>query len=95
MTVFAEKYNDFCRKIIKNFEKKYTSSHRGSNIGPQEHTTSGSDQKANFDHDRLIRLQKSIFRSDHRFSILHDRSFHLPVIDFSIFFLTMKKDPIS
>ncbi len=49
--------------------------------------TSGSEQKLIFDHDRLIGLQKSIFRSDHRFSILYDRSFHFPTIDFSIFSL--------
>ncbi len=53
---------------------------------------SGSDQKSIFDHDQLIDLQKLIFRSDHRFSILNDRSFHLPMINFPIFFETMKKD---
>ncbi len=47
---------------------------------------SGSDQKSIFNHDRLIRLQKLIFRSDHRFSILYDRSFYFPMIDFSICF---------
>ncbi len=31
--------------------------------------SSGSDQKSIFNHDWLIGLQKSIFRSDHRFSI--------------------------
>ncbi len=39
-----------------------------------EHLISSSDQKSIFDHDRLISLQKSIFRSDHRFSIF-DRFF--------------------
>ncbi len=34
--------------------------------------SSGSDKKLLFDYDRLIGLQKSIFRSDHRFSILYD-----------------------
>ncbi len=32
--------------------------------------TNDFDQKSIFDHDRLIGLQKLIFRSDHRFSIL-------------------------
>ncbi len=37
---------------------------------------SGSNEKSIFDHDRLIGLQKLIFRSNHRFLILYDQSFH-------------------
>ncbi len=56
-------------------------------------SSSGSDQKSIFDHDRLISPQKLIFWSNHRFSILYDQSFHFPMINFSIFFfLTMIKD---
>ncbi len=51
---------------------------------------SGSNQKLIFNDDRLIGLQKLIFWSDHRFSILYDPSFHFPTI--FQFFLTMKKD---
>ncbi len=43
---------------------------------------SDSNQESIFDHDRLIGLQKSIFRCDHRFSIIYDRSFYFPMIDF-------------
>ncbi len=53
--------------------------------------TSDTDQKSIFDHDRLIGLQKSIFQSDHRFLIFYDRSFHFLMINFLIFFSTMKK----
>ncbi len=48
--------------------------------------SSNSDQKSISDHDRLIGIQKSIFQSDRRFSIIYDQSFHFPRIDFSIFF---------
>ncbi len=61
-----------------------------------EWNSSGSDQKSLFDHDRLIGLQKLIFRCDLRFLMLHDRSFHLPTIDFSFFFfVNNEKRPIS
>ncbi len=50
----------------------------------------GSDQKLIFDHDQLICFQKSIFQSDHRYLILYGRSFHFPMIDFSIFFNNKK-----
>ncbi len=47
---------------------------------------SSSNQKSIFDHDRLIGLQKLIFRSDHRYSIIYDRFFHFSMIDFLTFF---------
>ncbi len=44
-----------------------------------------SNQISIFDHDRSIGLQKLIFRSHHRFSIIYDQFFHFSMIDFSDF----------
>ncbi len=83
-------------KILRILSNDIQACSSGRELSADVLYSSDSDQKSIFDHDQLIGLQKSTFRSDHRFSIVYNWSFYFPMIDFLIFFwLTRRYRPLS